>query len=81
MIQLKKYGDSKTWLRSKSPLSGSGGNVNVGKDVSKPSSNCKMFLSSVKLLKGSLANDLKSKREYSVERREKLLTFSRIGLL
>ena len=37
--QLKKYGDSRTSLRSKLPLSGSGGNVNVGCDVWKLSSN------------------------------------------
>lgn len=31
--QLKKYGDSRTFSRSKSPLSGSGGKVRVGCDV------------------------------------------------
>ena len=37
--QLKKYGDSRTSLKSKLPLSGSCGNVNVGYDVWKLSSN------------------------------------------
>lgn len=31
--QLKKYGDSKTSLKSKSPRSGKGGNDNDGKDL------------------------------------------------
>lgn len=37
--QLKKYGDSRTSCKSKSPLSGSGGNVNSGYDIWKLSSN------------------------------------------
>jgi hypothetical protein len=37
---LKKYGDSRTFRKSKSPLSGRGGNISVGYDVWKLSSNC-----------------------------------------
>jgi hypothetical protein len=38
-IQLKKYGDLRTFCKSKLPLSGRGGNCNVGYDVWKSSSN------------------------------------------
>ena len=37
--QLKKYGDSRTFCKSKSPLSGRGGNISSGYDVWKLSSN------------------------------------------
>lgn len=38
--QLKKYGDSRTFSKLKSPRFGNGGKLNPGKDVSKLSSNC-----------------------------------------
>lgn len=37
--QLKKYGDSRTSSKLKSPRSGNEGKLNAGKDVSKLSSN------------------------------------------
>ncbi|KAI5320685.1 hypothetical protein L3X38_040393 [Prunus dulcis] len=37
--QSKSYGDSRTYCKSKSPLSGSGGKVNAGYDAWKLSSN------------------------------------------
>lgn len=52
--QLKKYGDSRTFRKSKSPLSGRGGNTNDGCDVWKLSSNCGWWeLKCIKMSKGN----------------------------
>ncbi|KAK7282068.1 hypothetical protein RIF29_10586 [Crotalaria pallida] len=43
-FHLKKYGELRTFCKSKSPLFGSGGKSNPGYEVWKPSSNCKQII-------------------------------------
>jgi len=43
IAQLKKYGESRTFCKSKSPLFGNGGKANPGYVVWKPSSNCQQI--------------------------------------
>lgn len=59
--QLKKYGDSKTSLKSKSPRSGKGGKDSDGKELWKLSSNCSQNKSEIQMYNLSKQHKIKKK--------------------